>query len=254
MTAVSIHQPNFLPWTKLIAKIAASDVHIVYDTVQYTRSEFHARQRMKNLEGGTSWLSVPVAHTGARQVLRDVRIDHRQNWRRGHLKHLKVHYHSTPHFDELYSLVQEVYQRDHEYLVGHNVDLTSALCRYLGFGTRILRASDLDVPAPENRQERSLELVRAVGGDAHLTSSGSTYSVDWEPFHRAGVPVLDQHFEHPVYAQPNGDFIPGLGVLDLLFVQGRSAAETIRASSRFEPSGPTATAAASVANPLRSVR
>lgn len=249
MTAVSIHQPNFLPWTKLMAKIAASDVHIVYDTAQYTRSEFHARQRMKNDAGRTFWLSVPVAHTGERQCLCDVRIDPRQNWHREHLKQLKVQYRGTPHFDELYALVREVYRRDHDHLVEHNLDLTSALCGYLGFRTRLVRASELDVPVPEDRQERLLEMVRGVGGETHLTSSGTTYSVDWSPFHRAGVPVLDQRFEHPVYAQPHGEFIPGLGVLDLLFVEGPSAAETIRGSSRFESSELT-----SVANPQRSVR
>ncbi|MEV4733959.1 WbqC family protein [Saccharopolyspora sp. NPDC049426] len=251
MTAVSIHQPNFLPWTKLMAKIAASDVHVVYDTAQYTRSEFHARQRMKNQAGGTSWLSVPVAHTGDHQWLHEVRIDQRQNWQRGHLKHLKVHYRSTPHFDELYALVQQVYRRAHEHLVDHNLALMTSLCGYLELPTRIVRASDLDAAEPEDRQERLLELVRAAGGDAHLTSSGSTYEVDWSPFHRAGVPVLEQHFEHPVYAQPHGEFVPGLGVLDLLFVQGRSAVETIHASSRFESSA--APGAASVANPQRSV-
>lgn len=250
MTAVSIHQPNFLPWTKLLAKIALSDVHIVYDTAQYTRTEYHARQRMKNQSGGTSWLSVPVAHTGDRQWLCDVRIDQRQNWRRGHLKHLKVHYRRTPHFDELYDLVREVYRRDHDRLVDHNLDLTTELCRYLGVETQILRASDLDVPVPEDRQERLLELVRSVGGDTHLTSSGTSYSVDWAPFHRAGVPVLEQVFEHPVYAQPHGEFVPGLGVLDLLFVEGPAAASTLRASSRFEQS----LDATPVANPRRSVR
>ncbi|MEB3371650.1 WbqC family protein [Saccharopolyspora mangrovi] len=249
MTAVSIHQPNFLPWTKLMAKIALSDVHIVFDTAQYTRSEFHARQRIKNQAGGTSWLSVPVAHTGERQRLRDVRIDQRQQWKRRHLKHLTIHYGCTPHFDELYALVLEVYRRDHDHLVDHNLDLTTALCAYLGFDTPLVLASELDVPVPDNRQERLLELVRGVGGDAHLTSSGSTYQVDWSPFRRAGVPVLDQHFEHPVYAQPHGEFVPGLGVLDMLFVEGPSAAEKIRASSRFRLSEPT-----TVANPLRSVR
>ncbi|RRO18868.1 hypothetical protein EIL87_04970 [Saccharopolyspora rhizosphaerae] len=247
MTAVSIHQPNFLPWTKLMAKIVASDVHVVYDTAQYTRSEFHARQRMKNQAGGTSWLSVPVVHTGDLQLLREVRVDHRQNWQRGHLKHLKVHYRRTPHFDELYELVREVYRRDHELLVDLNLGLTTALCDYLGVRTRFVRASELGVPVPEGRQERLLQLVRGVGGDAHLTSSGSTYAVDWSPFHRAGVPVLDQVFEHPVYAQPHGEFVPALGVLDLLFVEGPAAADTIRASTRFRASTPS-----SVADPQRS--
>jgi hypothetical protein len=35
---VSVHQPNFLPWVKLLDKIIASDVYVVYDTVQFTKS------------------------------------------------------------------------------------------------------------------------------------------------------------------------------------------------------------------------
>ena len=45
MTSVCLHQPNFMPWTKLLAKIAASDVYVAYDTVQFTRTEYHNRQR-----------------------------------------------------------------------------------------------------------------------------------------------------------------------------------------------------------------
>ena len=45
VTRVSVHQPNFLPWTKLFDKVLGSDVYIEYDSVQYTRSEFHSRRR-----------------------------------------------------------------------------------------------------------------------------------------------------------------------------------------------------------------
>ena len=62
-TRVSIHQPNFLPWTKLFDKVLASDVYIAYDSVQYTRSEFHSRQRITGRDGPV-WLSVPVLTRG----------------------------------------------------------------------------------------------------------------------------------------------------------------------------------------------
>ena len=44
MVGVCLHQPNYLPWTKLLAKIAMSDVYVAYDSVQFTRSEYHNRQ------------------------------------------------------------------------------------------------------------------------------------------------------------------------------------------------------------------
>jgi hypothetical protein len=44
MVGVCLHQPNYLPWTKLLAKIAMSDADVAYDSVQFTRSEYHNRQ------------------------------------------------------------------------------------------------------------------------------------------------------------------------------------------------------------------
>ena len=35
---VSVHQPNFMPWLKLLDKILASDVYIAYDTAQFTKT------------------------------------------------------------------------------------------------------------------------------------------------------------------------------------------------------------------------
>ena len=65
----SLHQPNFLPWTKLFDKILASDVYIAYDSVQYTHSEFHARQWITGRDGPV-WLSAPVLTRGrSRQPL-----------------------------------------------------------------------------------------------------------------------------------------------------------------------------------------
>lgn len=48
MVIVSVHQPNFMPWLKLLAKVLASDVYVAYDSVQFTRQEFHARQLLKS--------------------------------------------------------------------------------------------------------------------------------------------------------------------------------------------------------------
>ncbi|HEY4022082.1 MAG TPA: WbqC family protein, partial [Pseudonocardiaceae bacterium] len=69
-----------------------------------------------------------------------------------------------------------------------------------------------------SREERLLELVRAVGGDEHLTSTTSTHEIDWSGFAEAGIPVRAQEFIAPVYEQS----IPNLAAADLLFWRGRS--------------------------------
>jgi hypothetical protein len=218
---VSVHQPNFMPWTKLLAKIVASDVFVAYDSVQFNKREFHARQRFATARGGPAFLSVPVRHTGKREVIHEMRIVTEQPWRARHLDFLVANYGHTPYFGEVFPVIEGVYAADHELLAEHNIALIEAFCGYLGSPVRVVRASSL--PHAGSREERLLDLVRAVGWDEHLTSTTSTHEIDWSGFRGAGIPVWTQEFTAPVYEQP----IPDLAAADLLFWRGRSGIRSL---------------------------
>lgn len=234
MTAVSVHQPNFMPWLKLLDKVLASDVYVAYDTVQYTKSEYHARQRIRTPDGPT-WLSVPVLSAkGVLPDIEDVRIDPKQPFRPRHLKQLRVGYAKAPFFDEVYGLVREVYARDHTRLVDLSVDLIEELCRYLGSPVRVVRASSL--PHDGDNTERLTQLVRAVGGTVHLTSTygtGRRY-IDWPRMQAAGIAIRSQSFVHPEYEQQWPGFVPHLAAVDMLFARGPATAQILAERRRFE--------------------
>lgn len=225
MTIVSVHQPNFLPWSKLLAKIVLSDIYVAYDSVQFNKREYHARQRFPARDGQVVFLSVPVRHTGRREILRDMRIVESEPWRARHLEFIDRTYADAPYYDQVRPVIAEVYAAGHEFLVDHNVALVQALCRYLGSSVRTVRASTL--PHAGSREERLLDLVRAAGGDAHLSSTSATHHIDWSTFHAAGIPVLMQEFVEPTRVWP----VPGLSVVDLLFHRGRAALDVLRAAS-----------------------
>src|SRR5664279_147919 len=178
MVGVSLHQPNFIPWTKLIAKIAASDVYVAYDSVQFTRTEFHSRQRLRGRRGRVL-LSAPVRQAKKRQLLRDVQLDNTQDWRGHQLRIIEQEYRRAPYFSQVFPLVQAVYEHDHELLVDHNLDLLDALCGYLDCTTRTVRASVL--PHAGDNTDRLIQLTSAVGGHEHLTSTWGTDRtyIDW---------------------------------------------------------------------------
>ncbi|NED98523.1 WbqC family protein [Phytoactinopolyspora alkaliphila] len=235
---VSVHQPNFLPWIKLLDKILGSDVYVVYDTVQYTKSEYHARQRVKT-HTGTVWLSVPVLHVrGAHQLLKDVRIDNSQPFRRRHLKVLGMSYGSAPYFDEVFPVLQDVYAREHERLVDLNTDLIEAICSYLGAEVLMIRAGS--VPHGGDKTERLVQLVENVGGTDHLTSTfgAGHQEVDWQRFRRAGIGVRAQCFEHPEYPQIGRGFTAGLAAIDMLFACGRNTLDILDRRRRSQQVGP----------------
>ena len=226
MSVACLHQPNFLPWTKLIDKVLASDIWIVYDSVQYTKTEFHSRQRIKARSGEAVWLTVPVLRAGRPrfQTLRDVELCFDHDWRAAHLRLLREHYQRSRYWSDVRDLIEAVYAREHTRLVEFNLALACAILDYLGGTTEIVLASSL--PHTGDNTERLIQLTRAVGADTHLTSTYGTdrQYIDWDRVADAGIAVSDQHFVHPSYEQPHGLFLANLSVIDLLCNCGRDSA------------------------------
>ena len=72
-----IHQPNFLPRLKVLQKIAAADIWVVLDSVQYCEREWQNRARLVALHGSNNsyWLSVPVHRpNGQETLIKDVTL------------------------------------------------------------------------------------------------------------------------------------------------------------------------------------
>lgn len=238
-SVVSVHQPNFMPWLKLLDKILGSDVYVAYDTVIYTRSEYHGRQQIKR-DGRADWLSVPLVKVpGTQQLIMDVMIDNSQPFRQRQLRLIRLAYGKTPYFDEVYPVIAGAYGKGQERLVDLNLDLISALCDYLGSPVRIVTASSLErdrsTDELADNTQRIIDLVRAVGGTVHLTSTYGTARqyIDWPRVQAAGLPVWSQEFDHPVYPQSGADFLPHLAAIDMLFSRGTETAAILDEKRRL---------------------
>lgn len=215
-----------------MAKVAACDVYTAYDSVQFTRTEYHNRQRLRGRHDAVL-LSVPVRRAKSRQRLCDVETDTSTDWRAYHLRIIEQEYRRAPHFAAVFQRVQAVYERRHAMLVDHNLDLLREMLEYLEFDTRITRASHL--PHDGDNTQRLIELTRLVGADEHVTSTWGTERryIAWDRVAEAGIKVRTQLFVHPAYPQQFQPFIPDLGVVDMLFALGRDAREPIVESSSF---------------------
>jgi len=232
---VSLHQPNFLPWTKLFDKILASDIYIAYDSVQYTHSEFHARQWITGRDGPV-WLSAPVLTRGrGRQPLYKAELVPGRAWRDAHLRLLTEHYRRAPYFRDVMAVLGSVYDRDDHLLVDFNLGLLEALLGYVGASVQMVRATSYGHIG--SNTERVIQLTQAVGGDIHVTSTYGTSRqyIDWNRVAAAGIAVESQVFTEPCYRQQFEPFRPNLSVVDLLFAVGPAAAGLLAEMRQFDP-------------------
>jgi len=105
---------------------------------------------------------------------------------------------------------------------------------WFGITTPMIRASTLGLVG--QKTDRLISMCKAVGARCYLTGGGgSTDYLDTEQMGRAGVGVIWQHFQHPIYTQrfPGAGFASHLGFLDMLFNCGEASREIL-----FSPSHP----------------
>lgn len=208
---VAIHQPHYLPWLGYLEKMAQADLFIVLDHVQFERGNYQNRTQIR-INGAAHWLTVPVVQRSQKERIDEKLIDTRQDWDANHFETLRRAYGSAA-----VAPLRSIYETPWERLVDLDDAMLHFLRASLGIRTPLAYSSELDVGGAKS--ELVLNLCLAAGADALLVGlGGSRQYLDRAAFERAGVALVFQEFEHPVYAQRGaGPFIPGLSALDFLF-------------------------------------
>ena len=221
---VGIHQLHYLPWLRYFAKIARSDVFVVFDSIQYAKNGWQSRNKVKTAAGATI-LSVPV-HARLGASLDEVEICREARWARKHWRTIEQNYRAAPYFQEHAAFLEATYAQEWRHLNALNRHMLSYFISALGITTRIEYASDLAVPG--RATERLVNLVRAVGGDRYYSGAFAVEAyLDAARLEEAGIALELQHWTAPVYPQLHGDFVPDLSIVDLLLNCGPRSLEVL---------------------------
>ena len=222
---VAIHQPQYLPWLGYLAKWAAADVFVFLDTVQYEKNGWQNRNRIRTPDGA-HWLTVPVhAHLGMPIV--DVAVDTTQPWRTRHLRAIEHACTRAPHFSAHHDGLRTLLETEWSRLAPLAMASAEWLARAVGIATPARRASTLGVDGGD-ATARLVEICKALGANTYLAGGHGARYMDAARFHAAGIAVLYQRYEHPVYAQQHGEFMPFLSAVDLLLTHGDASLPILR--------------------------
>ncbi len=220
---IAIHQPNYIPWLGYFHKILNSDIFVALDHVEFTRRGFTNRNRVKG-PNGVVWLTVPVK-VELHVPIKDVKIDNSRDWRRKHINTLKAFYGKAPYFDDIFSLIEEVYERDWNMLEDLNLALINKIMEILNIRRKIILSRNLNIQG--KKMNMIIEICKKVGGKVYLSGKGAMKYQDPEIFEKNGIKLVYQEFEHPIYPQRFGEFVPNLSILDILFNVGPDKARDI---------------------------
>ncbi len=225
---LTAHQVGYLPWLGFFAKVAQADLFCSFDAVQMTKKDWVTRNYIKTADGPLM-LSVPVASKNHfEKLLKDVEIIPGR-WIRKHMRAIEIAYRKAPHFEQHYAGVGAILDLYSEggLLMELNTDLLRYFLRALSIQVPIVQASDHDFQG--EKSALVLDMCLKLKATTYIFGGEGESYADTAAFSTAGVMPVFQHFEHPVYPQLHGSFLPNMSVLDSLMMLGPKTSELFHA-------------------------
>lgn len=222
---MSIHQPNYLPWTGLISKISQSDIFIIFDDIQLPRGKSYILRTKIKTTNGSKWITVPITDKSKFLEIKDVKINYRIDWENDHCNRIIENYKKAKYFSENYNNIEKIIKQKWEFLHELNIALIKKILEILNIQTKIVRASELNIDSKGTK--KIIDLVKSVGGTEYLSGIGKgseRYTLNNEKqFTDNNIKIKYHSFPQIEYTQINGEFIPNLSIIDMMFNLGGEA-------------------------------
>jgi hypothetical protein len=220
---VAAHQPNYLPYIGFFNKMKNADVFIIYDDAQFSRKDFHHRNKIRT-PNGWRWLSVPVEKEEI--PINEVRIKNNakiggMKWSKYHWLQIHSNYVRAEFFSRYAGDLEKIYSTSYERIIDLNMSVIRFLMSSFGIETEIVNSSTFGITT--HSSQKIIDMVNAVHGDTYLSGSGGHNYMDNSLFEKQGIKVNFQNFQHPVYKQRFPGFIPNMSAIDLLLNVGEKA-------------------------------
>jgi hypothetical protein len=221
-------QPGYLPWLGYFDQLRRADVFVVYDDVQFDKHGWRNRNRIKT-PGGPLWLTVPVRHHGQGQPKNhEILIDGR-HWQRKHIASLSQYYARAPHASRYLPELTDLLNRGWTHLIDLDMAVAGRMAEWFGLPAPALRSSTLGISGEQS--QRLIDMCRHFGCTRYLSGDAASDYLDVALFASQGVEVQWQNYQHPVYPQLHGPFVPRLSAIDLLLNCGDHSAGILNADT-----------------------
>ncbi|MBF6609116.1 MAG: WbqC family protein [Flavobacterium sp.] len=205
MESILIYPTYFPSISQMAAMIQAPT--IILETEDNFQKQTNRNRMYIYSPNGIQLLNVPVKHSrNAHQKTKDVRIEKAFDWQKQHFKSLEAAYRTSPFFEYFEDAIQPIFTDKHEFLLDLNLKTIEIVfsCLRLKF-----------------HYERTHEYFHTVENvtDCRPLANGKKDTTTIEPY----TQVFGEKF----------GFLNNLSVLDLLFNEGKFAAEYLKRQTVF---------------------
>lgn len=223
---VALLQSNYLPWKGYFDLIAAADLCVFHDDVQYTKQDWRNRNRIKT-NRGTAWLTIPCGADERRTIADVAPAD--SAWQEQHWRRIRASYERAPWFRTCAAFLEDFY-------LGHRwanlSDLNQYLIRHISsevLGLKTVFDDTRRYALVERKAARVMELLQKVGATHYLSGPAARSYLREEDFRARGITLEWMDYAgYPEYEQLYPPFEHGVSIVDLLAHVGPEAVHYLK--------------------------
>lgn len=224
---IVISQSMYFPWVGMLEQIRLADIFVHYDDVQFSKGSFTNRVQIKQTDGSTAWMTVPLKNLKLGQRIDEVAIQDSKIWLPRHMAMLEKSFAEAAYAKDALNLAEQVLTQAHTTIADLARSSVLALCDYFGLNlnTRFIDSKSLNIEGANS--QRVFDTVKALGGNCYITGHGAFRYLDHEMFERGDVEVLYMEYQQNPYPQNHGEFTPYVSTLDLIAHTGPAGIDFI---------------------------
>lgn len=211
---VAIMQPYFFPYIGYFQLIAAVDLFVLYDNIEYTKKGWINRNRIL-LNGRDAMFSLPLKNDSDTLNIRERQLasEFKPNKL---LAQLGGTYRKAPYFTQTMALIESVMLHDTKNLFDflHNSLLQTS--RHLGLSTSIQISSRIPINHALKNHDKIVAICHAVGADTYVNATGGQSLYSKPAFLEEGLILRFIQSHLFTYDQFDLPFVPWLSIIDIL--------------------------------------
>jgi hypothetical protein len=216
-TTIALLLPGYSPDLAWVARVLNAGIVILDDLHPFSRKSKVHRTKIRTPDGH-QWLTIPFVQEDRRKPIRQVRIDDRRPWLRHHLQAIEFNYRNSLYYDFYEPEIRADLSTAAEsgLLVDAVRHLMARQWTYLELTEFPQWASGLVSGNDRSPGQTLYGMVSNMPGAVWQEQGSRHYQ---KPHPQAHNPVSGT-FQPPEYRQHFPGFVPGCGILDLLFEYG----------------------------------
>ncbi len=208
------HQPQYFPYIGIFNKILKSDKFLFVDSTKFVAKVWHNRTIIKDKKDKIFYLTIPVSFKNG-QIIKDVKIVE-NNWKVKHLKSIKNIYSSCEHFEEVFSVIENMLLQNSKFLIDYTLLSMELILNKISYNKK-----NIFIQSEEKIYGRKNDLIINISkhfkSNNYLSGEGAKNYVDEDYLKKNNVSHKFNKFVHPEYKQLGNKFVKNLSVIDCIF-------------------------------------